>query len=97
MLNKDSAMLAASYNVHHLIRRTFGQVPGGMFGADENARMGYIDPRQGVETCGMVEQMASDEIMLKISGDPFGQKTVKMWHLILIPQLQRPTLKHCVI
>ena len=27
----------ASYNVHHLIRRTFGQVPGGMFGADENA------------------------------------------------------------
>lgn len=71
MLNKDSAMLAASYNVHHLIRRTFGQVPGGMFGADENARMGYIDPRQGVETCGMVEQMASDEIMLKISGDPF--------------------------
>lgn len=90
-------MLAASYNVHHLIRRTFGQVPGGMFGADENARMGYIDPRQGVETCGMVEQMASDEIMLKISGDPFGQKTVKMWHLILIPQLQCPTLKHCVI
>lgn len=64
-------MLAASYNVHHLIRRTFGQVPGGMFGADENARMGYIDPRQGVETCGMVEQMASDEIMLKITGDPF--------------------------
>lgn len=42
-----------------------------MFGADENARMGYIDPRQGVETCGMVEQMASDEIMLKITGDPF--------------------------
>ena len=33
--------------------------------------MGYIDPRQGVETCGMVEQMASDEIMLKITGDPF--------------------------
>ena len=40
-------MLKASYNVHHLIRRTFGQVPGGMFGADENARLGYIDPRQG--------------------------------------------------
>lgn len=30
----DSAMLKASYNVHRLIqRRTFGQVPGGMFGA----------------------------------------------------------------
>ena len=71
MLDKDSVLLAASYNVHHLIRRTFGQVPGGMFGSDENCRMGYIDPRQGVETCGMVEQMASDEIMLRMTGDPF--------------------------
>ena len=31
MLTGDSAMLKASYNVHRLIRRTFGQVPGGMF------------------------------------------------------------------
>ena len=69
MLTGDPAMLHASYNVQSLIRRTFGQVPGGMFGADENARMGYIDPRQGVETCGMVEQMASDEIMLRFTGD----------------------------
>jgi hypothetical protein len=71
MLSKDSADLTATYNVHHLIRNTFGQVPGGMFGADENARMGYIDPRQGTETCGFVEQMASDEILLQITGDPF--------------------------
>lgn len=70
MLTGDSTMLHASYNVQSLIRRTFGQVPGGMFGADENARMGYIDPRQGVETCGLVEQMASDEIMLRMTGDP---------------------------
>ena len=70
MLTGDSTLLQASYNVHNLIRRTFGQVPGGMFGADETARMGYIDPRQGVETCGMVEQMASDEIMLCMTGDP---------------------------
>lgn len=70
MLTGDKRMLYASYNVQQLIRRTFGQVPGGMFGADENARMGYIDPRQGVETCGMVEQMASDEIMLRFTGDP---------------------------
>lgn len=71
MLSKDSADLMASYNVHHLIRNTFGQVPGGMFGADENARMGYIDPRQGTETCGFVEQMTSNEIMLRMTGDPF--------------------------
>ncbi|MDD4720308.1 MAG: glycoside hydrolase family 127 protein [Bacteroides sp.] len=71
VLTGDSSMLRASYNVHDLIRRTFGQVPGGMFGADENARLGYIDPRQGTETCGFVEQMASDEIMFRITGDPF--------------------------
>jgi len=71
MLTGDKAMLHASYNVQHLIRRTFGQMPGGMFGGDENSRMGYIDPRQGVETCGMVEQMASDEIMLRFTGDPY--------------------------
>ena len=71
MFTKDSTMLAASYNVQSLIRRAFGQVPGGMFGADENARIGFFDPRQGTETCGFVEQMASDEIMLLITGDPY--------------------------
>ncbi len=70
MQSGDSAHFRASYNVHDLIRRTFGQVPGGMFGSDENARMGYIDPRQGTETCGFAEQMTSDGIMTRITGDP---------------------------
>ncbi|MGI6346990.1 MAG: beta-L-arabinofuranosidase domain-containing protein [Limisphaerales bacterium] len=65
----DETMRKASYNVYSLVRRTFGQVPGGMFGADENARMGFIDPRQGTETCGFAEQMSSDQIMLQITGD----------------------------
>lgn len=71
LFNGNLDMLHASYNVQYLIRRAFGQVPGGMFGADENARIGFFDPRQGVETCGLAEQMASDEIMLLISGDPY--------------------------
>jgi len=71
MYSKDSTDLMATYNAHQLIRNSFGQVPGGMFGADENARMGYIDPRQGTETCGFVEQMASDEFLLLMTGDPF--------------------------
>jgi len=71
MFTKDSAMLDASYNVQSFVRRAFGQVPGGMFGADENARIGFFDPRQGTETCGFVEQMNSDEIMLLITGDPY--------------------------
>lgn len=63
--------LKATYDNFYFVREVFGQVPGGMFGADENARPGYTDPRQGVETCGMVEQMASNEILLGITGDPF--------------------------
>ena len=63
--------LQASYDNHNIIRKYFGQVPGGMFGSDENSRPGYDDPRQGVETCGMVEQMNSDEHMLRITGDIF--------------------------
>jgi hypothetical protein len=69
--SKDSADLLATYNNFWLIRRAFGQVPGGMYGADENARIGYFDPRQGIETCGIVEQMASDEMLLRMTGDPF--------------------------
>ncbi|QEC67268.1 hypothetical protein FRZ67_08155 [Panacibacter ginsenosidivorans] len=68
--SKDSSFLNATYTDFHLIRNIYGQVPGGMFGADENARKGYDDPRQAVETCGMVEQMASDELLIGITGDP---------------------------
>jgi hypothetical protein len=67
--NKED--LAATYANHKLVREIYGQVPGGMFGADENARKGYDDPRQGVETCGMVEQMTSDGILLRFTGDTY--------------------------
>ena len=70
MQSKDSGLLNATYNDFHLVRNIYGQVPGGMYGADENARKGYTDPRQAAETCGMVEQMASDEILSGITGDP---------------------------
>ncbi len=67
----DQKDLNATYNDFKLIRAMYGQVPGGMFGSDENARKGYVDPRQAVETCGMVEQMTSDEMLLGDTGDPF--------------------------
>jgi hypothetical protein len=67
----DPKDLAATYNDFSLIRKIYGQVPGGMFGADENARKGYDDPRQAVETCGMVEQMTSDQMLLGSTGDTF--------------------------
>jgi hypothetical protein len=70
LLSKDSSNLNATYNDFNLIRNIYGQVPGGMYGSDEDSRPGYIDPRQGTETCGFVEQMASDEMLLSFTGDP---------------------------
>ena len=93
MLSADSADLISTYNVHHLIRNIFGQVPGGMFGADENARMGYIDPRQGTETCGFVEQMASDEILLRLTGDPFWAEHCENVAFNSYPASMMPDLK----
>lgn len=52
------------------VRALYGQVPGGMFGADENARPGYNGPRQAIETCGSTEEMLSNEILLGITGNP---------------------------
>ncbi len=67
----DRTDLQAAYANHFEIRKRYGQVPGGMFGGDENCRPGYDDPRQATETCGFVEQMLSDQMLLQISGDPF--------------------------
>lgn len=71
MYTGDENMLKATYNNFNVMREEYGQVPGGMYGADENARFGYFDPRQGAETCALVEQMASDEILMGITGDSF--------------------------
>ncbi|MDZ7292714.1 MAG: glycoside hydrolase family 127 protein [candidate division KSB1 bacterium] len=65
----DIRYLQATERNYDTIMSMYGQVPGGMFGADENARPGYIDPRQGAETCSMVEFMHSFEMLLKITGN----------------------------
>ncbi len=38
--------LEASYRNYDKIRQLYGQVPGGMFGGDENCRPGHTDPRK---------------------------------------------------
>jgi DUF1680 family protein len=65
----DATDLNATYADFDLVRELYGQVPGGMFGADEDARPGYDDPRQAIETCGMVEQMTSNGLLLRFTGD----------------------------
>ena len=71
LLNGDKKYLKATYDNFNIVRKYFGQVPGGMYGSDENCRPGYDDPRQAIELCGIVEQMNSDEHLLRITGDTF--------------------------
>jgi len=67
--SKDPEHKAAAERNWREIRAKYGQVPGGMFGGDENCRAGFTGPRQAVETCGMVEMMLSHEMLLKIDGE----------------------------
>ena len=70
LLSRDPRHLEAAERNYREVLSRYGRVPGGMFGADENAREGFDGPRQGAETCTMVEFMHSFEMLLKISGDP---------------------------
>ncbi len=70
MLSQTPAMRDGSNLAWEKIRELYGQVPGGMFGADENARPGCNGPRQAVEACGIAEEMLSDGILTSVTGDP---------------------------
>ncbi|MET0136476.1 MAG: RICIN domain-containing protein [Kibdelosporangium sp.] len=70
VLSQDADHQASSYRVYDQIMASYGQFPGGGFAGDENARPGFTDPRQGFETCGVVEFMASHELLTRITGDP---------------------------
>ncbi|MBN1488969.1 MAG: glycoside hydrolase family 127 protein [Phycisphaerae bacterium] len=70
VLSQDRKDWDASERVYRTVMTLYGQVPGGMFGADENCRGGYHGPRQAAETCSMVEFMHSFEMLLGLSGDP---------------------------
>ena len=48
--SKERKHLDASERNYQTIRELYGQVPGGLFGGDENCRPGHTDPRQAVET-----------------------------------------------
>ncbi len=67
--SKDPQHLAAPERNYQTVWGQYGQVPGGMFGGDEDCRPGFHDPRQAVETCGIVEMMHSCEAILKVHGD----------------------------
>ena len=67
--NKDSNYLATAEGNWERTMGVYGQVPGGCFGGDEFTRNGYTDPHQAIETCGCVEMMLSEELLLRITGN----------------------------
>jgi DUF1680 family protein len=69
MQSGNADELAAPERNWQAIRARFGQVPGGLFGGDENCRVGFADPRQAIESCGMVEAMFTCERLLQVTGD----------------------------
>ncbi len=66
----QSALTQSTYHNYSSVMGGYGQFPGGGFAGDENFRAGYGDPRQGFETCGIVEFMASHELLTRLTGDP---------------------------
>ncbi len=89
----DIRDLRATVRNYDTIIGTYGQVPGGMFGADENARPGYVGPRQGAETCSMVEFMHSDEMLTAITGDPLWADRAEEVAFNSLPASMTPDLK----
>ena len=66
----SGALTQAAYQNYAAVMGGYGQFPGGGFAGDEVARAGFGDPRQGFETCGIVEFMASHQLLGRITGDP---------------------------
>ena len=68
--SKNPSHLASAERNYQKVMGLYGQFPGGGFVGDENSRPGFIDPRGGIETCGIVEFMHSFEMLTKITGNP---------------------------
>ena len=70
VVGRDPKFLRATERQYDGMMAEFGQMAGGGFAGDENARHGFRDPRQGFETCGIAEYMLSFQILTRLSGDP---------------------------
>jgi hypothetical protein len=69
-VSKDAKHLGSAERNYQKVTGLYGQMPGGGFVGDENCRPGYVDPRGGIETCGIVEFMHSFQMLTRITGSP---------------------------
>jgi Beta-L-arabinofuranosidase, GH127/Ricin-type beta-trefoil lectin domain-like len=86
----QSSMTQAAYQNYAAIMGAYGQFSGGGFAGDENCRPAYADPRQGYETCGIVELMASHEQLTRLTGDPLWADRCEQLAFNLLPAALDP-------
>jgi len=89
----EERLLEAVERNYRSVMDAYGAQPGGMFGADENIRPGCGDPRQGAETCTMVELMFSDESLARITGEGRYLDRAEEIAFNSLPAAQTPDLK----
>ncbi len=89
----DVRYLKATERNYDSVMNIYGQVPGGMFAADEDCRPGYTGPRQAAETCSMVEFMHSFEMMTEITGNLLWADRCEEVAFNSLPAAMTPDLK----
>jgi DUF1680 family protein len=90
---RDRRFLEATERNYAVVMDEYGQVPGGMFAADENWRPGHTGPEQAAETCSMVEFMHSFEMLLALTGDTIWADRCENVALNSLPAALTPDLK----
>jgi hypothetical protein len=93
MQAKDPRFLKAAERNYDKLMGLYGQFPGGGFAGDENCRPGHGDPRQGFETCGIVEFMHSFEMLTTISGNSIWADRCEEIAFNSLPAALTPDLK----
>lgn len=93
LFSKDTTLYDRAYMNHHDFIQHFGQGPGGMYAADENAREGKNDPRQATESCTVVEMMFSGELLFQYTGDTYWADRVEDAAFNWMPAFMTPDLK----
>lgn len=90
---RDKKYLQDAERNYETVMGIYGQFPGGGFAGDENCRPGFTGPRQGFETCGIVEFMHSFEMLLKIGGNPLWADRCEELAFNSLPAALTPDLK----
>ncbi|MDZ7722244.1 MAG: glycoside hydrolase family 127 protein [candidate division KSB1 bacterium] len=92
-LTGDEYYLNQSRYFYDQMMQTWGQMPRGAFAADERIRIGRIDPRQGFESCGIVEGNKSFYILGDLTGNIEYADKIEDLTFNWLPACHTPDLK----